>query len=192
MSMPSSLALALALSDRALSQPWSAAGGLNAILTFDAWAAPSSVAALVAVAAGVVLEPLLSSPPQATMPKPRATPAHITGTTFLNFMWHSSSLDYRSVIPFLPAAALQQHGGEDDPALCDGLDLDGQVRQREQVEHDGERDDAEHRPADGCLTTGEARTADHHRGDRVELVELTGDGRSARQPATQQDRGDTG
>src|SRR3954467_13936056 len=86
MSMPSSLALALALSDRALSQPWSAAGALNAILTFDAWAAPSSVAALVAVAAGVLLEPLLSSPPQGAMPKPRATPAHSTGTTFLNFM----------------------------------------------------------------------------------------------------------
>src|SRR3954463_2976978 len=87
MSMPSSLALALALSDSALIQPWSAAGALNATLTSPPWAAVSPVVLVfvfaVAVAAG--LSELLS-PPQATTPSPSATPAQSTGATLLNFI----------------------------------------------------------------------------------------------------------
>src|ERR1700754_993261 len=85
MSMPSSLALAFASSERALSQPWSAAGALKAIFMSPVCAALSSVAFAVAVGAAVFVSEL-ASPPQATTPRPIATPATITGASVLNFM----------------------------------------------------------------------------------------------------------
>ena len=44
--------------------------------------------------------------------------------------------------------ALDEHGGEDDQALGDLLDLDREVHERQQVEDQRERDDAEERADD--------------------------------------------
>src|SRR3954468_1702083 len=79
MLMPSSLASALALSETALIQPWSAAGALKAILMSLACAADSCVVAdfAVAVGAGLLLSELL--PPQAAMPAATAAQAATAG-----------------------------------------------------------------------------------------------------------------
>src|SRR4051794_34743039 len=85
MSMPSSLASALASSETALIQPWSAAGALKAILMSPAWAAASCVVADFGVAVGAAGLSLLLLP-QAATPAPRTAPAHNTGMTRLSFI----------------------------------------------------------------------------------------------------------
>src|SRR5262245_11149248 len=84
MSMPSFFASAFALSETAFSQPWSAAGALNATLTSDAplLAACSSLAVAVGVAA---LLSLLSSP-HAAIPAESASAANTTGSVPLRDM----------------------------------------------------------------------------------------------------------
>src|SRR3954471_14903853 len=91
MSMPSFLASAFALSDRALSQPWSAAGALNATLTSDA---PLLAAcSWFAVAVGVAAFSLLSSPHAAT-PAESARAANTTGSAPFRDMLLLLLIDY--------------------------------------------------------------------------------------------------
>src|SRR3954454_20606205 len=85
MSMPSSLASALASSETALIQPWSAAGALNANLMSPAWAALCSwVLGAFAVAVGAAAAGLSLLEPHAVLPAARAAPATSTGTTRLS------------------------------------------------------------------------------------------------------------
>src|SRR3954469_7115411 len=86
MSMPSALASALALSETALIQPWSAAGALKASLMSLCFAAASCVVADFGVAVGAAALSDLSLLPQAAAPSPTAAAAHTTGITRLNFI----------------------------------------------------------------------------------------------------------
>src|SRR4051812_45123855 len=85
MSRPSSLAFALASSETALVQPWSAAGALKAILASLACAALSCVVGALAVAVGAAVLSL-SPPPQAATPTVIAAPANTAGRTRLNLI----------------------------------------------------------------------------------------------------------
>src|SRR5262245_65724719 len=79
MSRPSFSASALALSETAFSQPWSAAGALNATLTSDAPLLDACSSFAVAVGVAALLLSLLSSPHAAT-PAESARAANATGS----------------------------------------------------------------------------------------------------------------
>src|SRR6478609_3929692 len=68
--------------------------------------------------------------------------------------------------------ALDQHGGDDDRALGDLLDVALQVVQGEDVGDRGEDQDAEHGTEDVAPAAGQQRSADDRGGDGVEFVEV--------------------
>src|SRR5215207_5752595 len=184
-----------ALSVIAFSQPWSAPGALKPTLTGRP-VTPSAWGALV--------------PPGAPSPPPsetslvqavsvRAASATMTTSIRGSLMLLPSFLRWGSLLGAGAAgqrqttwsvAALQGHGGEDEHALDDALDLGGHVEQFQQVEDQREGDDAEEGAGHRRLAAGEGSPADDHGGDRVQLDQVPHDRGGASQPARQQGRRD--
>src|SRR6185312_14668342 len=88
------------------------------------------------------------------------------------------------------AAPLQQHGGDDDEALGDVLDLGRQVVEDEQVGDRGEHQHAEDRTDQRAAAAGEQRASDDDRGDRVQLVQVAVGAGAGGRPGHDHHRGD--
>src|SRR4051812_28497251 len=86
---------------------------------------------------------------------------------------------------------LEQDCGENDDALGDVLHLCRQVVEDEDVRDGLEDEDTEDRADQGASTTGEQGSADDHRSDGVELVELSVGARPRRGPRHEHRGGDT-
>src|SRR5918996_1622150 len=149
-------------------QPWSAPGALNAILTVPSVLPPE--AGVPPDSAGSALPPPSSSSSLLHAATPRASSRQrLSVMTSLLRDIVSPSLWGQTCCEAGGSAltALDQDSGEDDHPLRDLLDLDREIHEREQVEDQGEGDDAEERADDARPAAREARTADYHRGDGV-------------------------
>src|SRR5882757_7936757 len=163
-------------------QPWSAAGAENPMVTARPGAAlspaggaepapgPAAGAALLVHAVSAAPAPTPSAPvrnPRRRIPlvvitdPPSSDP--VSGIGRYSYQYHSRGSALR--------AGLEEHGGDDDRALGDVLDLARQVVQDEQVGDRGEHKHPEDRADQGAPPAGQQGAADDHRGDRIQLVE---------------------
>src|SRR3954452_7487501 len=86
--------------------------------------------------------------------------------------------------------ALQQHGGDDDQALRDVLDLGRQVVEDEDVGDGREAQHAKERADDRAASTAQQRAADDDGGDGVELVQVAVGARPGGRAGDEHDGGD--
>src|SRR4051794_10476526 len=189
-------ACAFALFAMAAIQPWSAAGAEKPMVTGAPGVALSPAAAptlapepldgasLLVQAATVAAAPTPSAARKPRRPRPPGSRDSDMALALLRGRRPGSGGGRA------PGAGLDQHRDDDDRALGDVLDLDGEVVQHEQVGDHGEHQDAEDRADQGPATAGEQGAADDHGGDRVELVERAVGARARRGERGDHDRGD--
>src|SRR3954447_4723126 len=187
-------AAAFAFFEMAPSQPWSVGGTLAMMLTV--LPVPSEPLAGVPLAAGAVCVTVLVEPPHA------ATPIASSETAAIEMMSRLSDIAYlllglspsvQRLRPSVPRLrTLKQDCAEDDQALGHLLYLGRKIELRHQAEDEREGEYAQEGADDRRAAAGQARAADDHRADRVELVEVAADGRRAAEARTEQHRRDAG
>ncbi len=182
-------------------QPWSAAGAEKPIVTGRPGAAlgargGAALGARRRAAGGVLLVQAASAAPaprpSAPSRKPRR-PRERDGVGRIGHRRPPSSWRVNRVggrQESRAGAALEQHGGDDDQALGDVLDLGRQVVEDEQVGDRGEHEHAEDRADQRAAAAGQQGPADDHRGDGVELVERAVRARPGRGQRRDHDRRD--
>src|ERR1019366_6104409 len=88
--------------------------------------------------------------------------------------------------------ALEENRANDDQALDHLLRIARDVHEIHDVSDDAENEHAQQRLKGGSFTAGEARSADHHGGDRIQLGARSDDGRSPSGAAPADDSRDGG
>src|SRR5215212_3438597 len=184
-------AAAFAFFEIAPSQPWSVGGTLATIET-----GPLLVCELPSplVVCAVAAEPL---PPLSPSSSPHAAAPSASSIATASTVNRRKSdivvlLLCRTYLSQSRLGSLEQHRPEDDRSLDHLLDLGREVQLGHQVEDERERQHPEEGAADRRPAAGQARAADHHGADRVELVEVAAHRRGAAEARAEQHRGDPG